>query len=141
MQIGHTQLKAIQADAHPFCLVCSGSNPFGLALDFEVEADGGVTTSFFANPTLEGYPGLLHGGMVASLLDGAMTNCLFAHKVVALTAELQVRYREPVRIGREILLRAWMEKSHAPLYLMRAELKQEDCVRATASAKFMQRHA
>ena len=78
--------------------------------------------------------------MTASLLDGIMTNCLFAHGVVALTADLRVRYRDPVAIGPEISLRAWIEQRHPPLYIMGAELLQEGCVKATASAKFMERN-
>ena len=140
MRSGNTQLKAVKAKVHPFCLVCSGSNPYGLALDFDVNDDGSVTASFLGHPALEGYPGRLHGGMIASLLDGAMTNCLFAHGHVAVTAELKVRYRSPVAIGCEMVVRAWMEKPHPPLYLMRAELNQGGCVKATATAKFMQDH-
>jgi len=130
----------MQAQVHPFCLVCSGSNPFGLAMKFEEFSEGILTASFHANPTLEGYEGRLHGGVIAALLDGIMTNRLFAEEIVAVTAELRVRYREPVLIGAEILLRGWIEKRHAPLFLLNAELLQEGCIRATASAKFMQQH-
>ena len=140
MHTGRTQLKAMQASVHPFCLVCSGSNPYGLALEFAVNDDGSVTASFTGNSAVEGFQGLLHGGMIASLLDGAMTNCLFAHGLVAVTAELKVRYHKPVATGCEMIVRAWIEKPYPPLYFMRAELKQEGCVKATALAKFMENH-
>jgi acyl-coenzyme A thioesterase PaaI-like protein len=135
-----TKRRSLQATVHPFCMVCSGSNPYGLALNFEAGPDGVLTASFHPNQGLEGYQGLLHGGMTASLLDGVMTNCLFSHGIVAVTGELRVRYREPVTIGAEVFLRAWVQKRHPPLYLLRAELKQEGCVRASASAKFMERN-
>jgi len=135
----HTLLKTAQAGAHPFCLVCSQSNPMGLGLEFSLHDDGSVTTSFLGHPGLEGFQGLLHGGMIASLLDGAMTNCLFAHGRVALTGELKVRYREPVIIGEEMLIRAWITRSKSPLHLLEAELKQQGCIKATASAKFVER--
>ena len=80
------------------------------------------------------------GGVIASMLDGAMTNCLFAQGIVAVTGELTVRYWKPVLIGCELQLRAWIEGQHRPLYLMRAELAQQGCVNATASAKFMERN-
>jgi acyl-coenzyme A thioesterase PaaI-like protein len=140
MQPAQTQLQSLQALAHPFCLVCSGSNPNGLALKFLADGKGGVSACFHPSPILEGYEGLLHGGMIASLLDGAMTNCLFAQGIIGVTAELRVRYRAPVLIGPEIQIRAWLEKRHSPLFLLQAELKQEACVKAFASAKFMQRH-
>ena len=69
-----------------------------------------------------------------------MTNCLFAHGHVAMTGELKVRYRKPVVIGQEMLLRAWITRSQAPLHLLEAELKQEGCIKATASAKFVERN-
>ena len=140
MHTDQIQLKAIQASVHPFCLVCSGSNPYGLALKFDVNDDGSVTASFTGTSVVEGFQGLLHGGTIASLLDGAMTNCLFAHGLAAVTAELKVRYHKPVAIGCEMIVRAWMEKPYPPLYFMQAELKQEGCVKAVASAKFMERN-
>lgn len=134
-----TQLRAVQARAHPFCLVCSGSNPYGLAARFHADNNGGVEAGFNANAALEGYPGLLHGGMIASLLDGAMTNCLFARGIVALTGQMNVRYREPVLIGPEVRIRAWFKDEHPPLYHLEAELKQDGAVKAEASAQFMER--
>ena len=135
-----TRLKTAQAEAHPFCLVCSQSNPFGLGLEFTVHDDGSVSASFLGHSALEGFQGFLHGGMIASLLDGAMTNCLFARGHVAMTAELKVRYRNPVVIGEEMIIRAWVTRSQSPLHLLEAQLKQEGCIKATASAKFMERN-
>jgi acyl-coenzyme A thioesterase PaaI-like protein len=132
------QLDTARAQAHPFCLVCSQSNPMGLGLEFTSHDDGSVSTSFLGHPALEGFAGFLHGGMIASLLDGAMTNCLFAHGHVAMTGELKVRYREPVVIGTEMRIRGWITQPHPPLYLLEAELEQEGCIRATASAKFVE---
>ena len=135
-----TWLNAARTQSHPFCLVCSRSNPLGLGLEFAVHDDGSVTAAFLGHPALEGFEGFLHGGMIASLLDGAMTNCLFAHGHVAMTAELKVRYRKPVVIGEEMLLRAWITRSQPPLHLLEAELKQDGCTKAIASAKFMERN-
>jgi len=134
-----TRFDSVQASAHPFCLVCSRSNPLGLGLKFVCEADGSVSTTFLGHPALEGFEGLLHGGVIASLLDGAMTNCLFAHNRAAMTAELNVRYHKPVVIGEEMSIRAWIEHSRQPLHEMAAELKQGGEVKASATAKFMER--
>lgn len=133
-----TRLKTARAKAHPFCLVCSQSNPLGL--EFTAHDDGSVSTSFLAHSALEGYQGLLPGGLIASLLDGAMTNCLFAGGRLAMTAELKVRSRKPVIIGEEMFIRAWITKSFTPFYYLKAELRQKDCVKVTAMAKFMERN-
>jgi len=129
-----------QAEAHPFCFVCSGSNPMGLALRYAPQPDGSVSASFLGHSALEGYPGLLHGGVIAALLDGAMTNCLFARGIRGLTVELSVRYHASVGGAEESLLRAWVEDESHGLFQLRAELSQGGAVKATANGKFMLHH-
>jgi acyl-coenzyme A thioesterase PaaI-like protein len=83
---------------------------------------------------------LLHGGVIAALLDGAMTNCLFAFGHRALTVELKVRYHAGVAAAEESLLRAWLEDSTRELFQLRAELSQDGAVKASATGKFMLSH-
>ncbi|MCC6354411.1 MAG: PaaI family thioesterase [Verrucomicrobiae bacterium] len=134
------RLKAIRRRAHPRCVVCSPANPMGLGQEFSLRADGGVEGTFAARDVFEGYSGLLHGGVTAALLDGAMTNCLFARGVEALTAELTVRYRGPIALLGEIAVRAWLTASRGRLRLLRAELRQGDRLKATAVGKFVESH-
>ena len=95
--------------------------------------------SFDCRPLLEGYPGVLHGGVISALLDGAMTNCLFAQGRAAVTAELRVRFRHPVATDGTARLRAWIDRSCPPLFVLRAELRQGEQLMATAEGKFVQR--
>lgn len=139
-QSSQARLKTVRTHTHPYCVVCSQSNPLGLGLEFSVHDDGSVSASFLGHFALEGFQGCLHGGMIASLLDGAMTNCLFARGHVAMTAELNVRYRKPVLIGHDITIRAWITRSQPPLHLLEAELKQEAYAKAIALAKFIDRN-
>lgn len=85
----------------------------------------------------EGYPGLVHGGIIASLLDGAMTNCLFSRGLAAVTADLRVRYRHPVELGLPATIRAELTRDAAPLFVLEATLVQGEGVRVTATGKFM----
>ena len=126
-----------QTEAHPFCFVCSGSNPMGLALRYEPQSDGSMSAKFLGNSALEGYSGLLHGGVIAAMLDGAMTNCLFAHGIRGLTVELKVRYHESVAASEEVFLQAWLDDDAHGLYRLRAELAQGGSVKARATGKFM----
>lgn len=112
----------------------------GLALRYASQPDGSVAATFRGNCALEGYSGLLHGGVIAALLDGAMTNCLFAQGLPALTVELKVRYHASVAAAEEILVRAWLEDDAHGLYQLRAELTQAGAVKANATGKFMRRH-
>ena len=123
---------------HPACIVCRPRAVGGLGLEFHPQADGSVEAEFPGGDTYQGYTGVLHGGMIAMLLDGAMTNCLFAQERRGVTADLAVRFRHPVASGEPARLRAWVERSVPPLYLLRAELWQAGQRRATATGKFME---
>ena len=79
---------------------------------------------------------MLHGGIVATLLDGAMTNCLFAQGIRALTADLRVRYRSPVFAAEELTVRAWLESSYHGLFELRAEITQGGSAKTRAHGKF-----
>jgi len=106
---------------------------------FSLRDDGAVEGRFDCKVNCQGYCDILHGGVAAALLDGAMTNCLFAHGVTAVTAEMAIRYHAPIRVGHELTARARMSDARRSLYSVQAELLQEGEVRATATATFMER--
>lgn len=130
-------MAAIRHRLHGGCVACGDNNPAGLRLKFEKQPDGSVKAAAFCVKELAGYDGLLHGGVAALMLDSAMANCLFGAGVTALTAELNVKYRAPVRIGRGVLLSAAIKADHDPLFIIGSELRQDGEVKATAEAKFM----
>jgi acyl-coenzyme A thioesterase PaaI-like protein len=120
-------------------VVCGAEAARDLRVEFEALPDGSVQGVLAGRPDLEGYPHTLHGGVIASLLDGAMTNCLFAHGVVAVTGKLTVRYRHPVSTDRPVRVRAWIEDASDDLFLMASELQQAERVAARGKAKFARR--
>ena len=140
IEVADARRRTVQAEAHPFCYVCSGSNPMGLALRYALQPDGSVVANFLGNCALDGYAGTLHGGVTAALLDGAMTNCLFSRGLQGVTVELTVRYHASVASAEEMLVRAWLEDQSHGLFRLRAELIQCGQTKASASGKFMRRH-
>ncbi len=121
---------------HPACVVCGTRNATGLGLRFVECGDEAVTATFACPQRYQGYPDRLHGGVIAMLLDAAMTHCLFAKGIQAVTARLDLRYRHPVQVDREAVVRAQLVNRYPPLYTLKAELVQEDVVCASAEAKF-----
>jgi len=121
---------------HRACLLCGDKTPWSLGLAFEPDGEGGVRTSLEPDERLQGYHGILHGGVAAALLDAAMTHCLFHRGVRAVTADLRVRYPHPVPMGIQIGLRAWVTETHAPLYRVKSELTGGDRVLVWAQATF-----
>lgn len=78
-----------------FCYVCGDHNPLGLNVRFRMEGDDVVTT-FMPTAFHAGYPGRVHGGVLATLLDETMG---WAPSVRAgrfcLAVELSIRYLKP----------------------------------------------
>jgi len=137
---GDISLLAFRQHSHPDCFVCGQIAGCGLGLRFCVAEDGVVEASFSCEPTFEGYPGTLHGGIVCALLDGAMTNCLFAHGLEAVTVELSVRFRRAATTGRPVTVRAQLASSAPPLHSLTAEVLQGGQTMATATGRFIEKH-
>jgi acyl-coenzyme A thioesterase PaaI-like protein len=123
---------------HSRCLMCGMLNPGSLRLSFQDSGGGVVVAGFQANPMLQGYDNILHGGVIASLLDTAMTHCLFHHKIRAVTGDLHVNFIKPIGCRERLKIRGWIESSFPPLYRLRAEILVSDVVVAKADAKFIQ---
>jgi uncharacterized protein (TIGR00369 family) len=137
----HFAYRQLRNASHPGCVVCCPSNEHGLGLTFCIVDDGIVEASFSCDNVFHGYRATLHGGVISTLLDGAMTNCLFAHGYTAVTAELNVRFRHPVDTDHPAPVRAWITSSRQPVHELNAELIQGGQVKATGKAKFLEKAA
>jgi acyl-coenzyme A thioesterase PaaI-like protein len=129
--------NTLQQKLHDTCIICGQKNPVGLKVKFDILPDQSVSAEFMCKFMYEGYKGFMQGGIIASLLDSAMTNCLFAHNIAAFTAEFNLKYKKPVRCGSKITVSAHMLKDYDPLYIMQAEVIQNGQSLVTAEAKFM----
>lgn len=88
------------------CVICGRENPVGLKVRFTA-TEGGVAAQVSAREHFQGFPGVLHGGLVCALMDDAMWWAVYAaHQIVTMTAEITVRYKEPVPVAAELTVRA-----------------------------------
>ncbi len=81
------------------CFGCGRANETGLQLEFLLAEDGSVVSLATITDSFEGPPGYLHGGIIATLLDEAMSKAVRAHGLVAMTRNLEVDYARPVPSG------------------------------------------
>ena len=125
------------ARLHPHCVVCSPDNPCGLCLHFEARDDDTVTAEFELDQSVEGYIGWPHGGITAAVLDGAMTNWLFAHGLTGVTAQLNVRFRHPVRLKEPTTVTARLQRASHPLYILEARITQDSQLKVRAVGWFL----
>jgi len=138
-QNAQSVLEATGKSAHAKCLFCGQQNPIGFKLTFRTREDGSVHAVFPCERPLQSYPETLHGGVVSALLDSAMTNCLFSRGVVAVTAELTVRFLSPVKLDQPAEVTAAVTRFRGRVYHLKAELTQGRTLAARAQGKFMER--
>jgi acyl-coenzyme A thioesterase PaaI-like protein len=129
--------SALRRATHASCFACGepASAAPGLGLAFTVSPDGASVQAEWRAPAWAvGYDGLVHGGLLATALDAAMVHALFARGVVARTAALRIRYRQPVLTTAPCLVHARLQEKRGPLRRLSATLHQAGrlCVRADA---------
>lgn len=88
------------------CFICGLENPVGLHLHiYEVEP-GVVETSYTAPEHFQGYPGVLHGGIVGAMIDEIAGRAHMGsdpnHPRFMYTAKLEVKYRQNVPVGKRL---------------------------------------
>jgi uncharacterized protein (TIGR00369 family) len=130
-------LESLVAVEHQQCLLCGPAAALGFKLSFRVQADGSVLARFPCREVLQGYPQMLHGGVISALLDAAMANALFSVGIVGVTADLSVRFLAPVALDRGAVVRAFVEKSRHRLFYVRSGLEQDGKLMARACGKFL----
>jgi acyl-coenzyme A thioesterase PaaI-like protein len=84
------------------CFVCGLENPVGLKLRIYQTEPGVIETMFTAPDHFQGYPGVLHGGIVASILDEISGRAHMGDPSAPkfmFTAKIEVKYRKNVPIG------------------------------------------
>jgi uncharacterized protein (TIGR00369 family) len=86
------------------CFGCGKANPGGLHLEFQLADDQSVVSFALIPDSFEGPPGYLHGGIIATLLDEAMSKAVRASGFIAMTRHMEVDYLRPVPSGASLRL-------------------------------------
>ena len=123
---------------YPQCFACGKENPISLGLEFEQVAVQQVRAEFIPGPNHQGYEGIMHGGLVTTLLDEAMVQVIVAQGIEAVTAEIKVRFKSPVRIGERLSIFGKITGNKGRMVLTEGELHdQEGNILVLAEAKFI----
>jgi uncharacterized protein (TIGR00369 family) len=124
---------------HENCFACGSNNGAGLRLKFDEKDDGSVVGYFTADPRFEGYSGIVHGGIIATLLDSAMSHCLFKKGIMALTGRLSIRYSCPIRVGTVVKLEGRIRKRVHKVFFLEAGAFVDGEKTAYAEGRYMLR--
>ena len=107
------------------CFACRTDNPRVLQLKFRVAPEGTATARVSLGAEWEGFQGIVHGGMVTTLLDEAMAKAVAATGCKAMTAELRVRFRQYAETGEQLQVRGWVVRHKTRLIEAEATLVAE----------------
>ena len=99
------------------CFICGLENPIGLHLHIYETEPGVVESTYLAPDHFQGYPGVLHGGIVAAIIDEIAGRTLMGNDPMnprfMFTAKMEVKYRKNVPIEKELKIIGKAGKSRA----------------------------
>lgn len=86
------------------CFVCGLKNDFGLKAKFFVLDNKETVALFTPHEFHQSYPGMMHGGMSATILDETIGRaiCAFEKDTLGFTLDLHIKYRKPVPLNKEL---------------------------------------
>ncbi|MFN8590795.1 MAG: PaaI family thioesterase [Thermomicrobiales bacterium] len=120
------------------CFGCGDANPIGLHLHF-TRTTAGVVAQFTPEIVHQGFDGIVHGGIISTVLDEAMAWATAAAGLWTVTGEIQIRFRQPLRVGAETRVEAQVTDTRRRLVKTAAELLllADNSVVASATATFV----
>ncbi len=106
------------------CFVCGRENAYGLKLNFYETAPGEVMVEYTVPEQYQGYPGVVHGGVVAAMLDEVIGRVHMGADPprFLFTAKLEIRYRKNVPVGQPLKILGHAGKSRERTATARGEI-------------------
>lgn len=130
--------QSVTADSYRthMSLVGGLSHPIAPQLEMELHDDGG-TGEVVVGPLFQGGPGLVHGGVIALLIDHAM-GCVAARPDrPAMTVTLGLRYRRPTPLGVPLRVSVTLDRIEGRQLHLSAAIAAEGEVTVEAEGVFL----
>ena len=111
MTVPTENLKPLVHTSQNRCFGCGPANPVGLHLEFSLAEDGRVISQPSLSDCYEGPKGYVHGGIIATMLDEAMSKAVRAGGFTSMTRHMEVDYLRPVHSGASVRLEGSLTRS------------------------------
>lgn len=109
------------------CFCCGKDNPIGLKLMFHREGEE-VLADFTASQYHQGWPGVVHGGVIATVMDEAMNYASYFEGLHCVTGKMEVRFRQPLSVGCPVQVSAIIRRKNRKVVESKAKVVTEDGV-------------
>ena len=122
-----------------YCFACGKDNPDGMHLKFTIDRERKhFVSNFRLSKRFTGPPGYCHGGIIATILDDAMSKLNKQRDVIAATSQLKVEYLKPVPLRTPLRVESRELTKRGRRLIHRAEiLNQEGTVLARGRGVFV----
>ena len=110
-----------------YCFVCGPKNPIGLKLKFSFDGKT-IKTEFIPRKEHQGYMNIVHGGIIATLLDEAMVKLAIEMGMPAVTAQIDIRLKKALRVGEKIIVTSEILKNTKKILTAYAQAVTDDNV-------------
>lgn len=119
------------------CFVCGKDNPDSIGLEFEVRDDGVIVSHFSLGRKHEGYPNILHGGILAAILDDCMGNAIFKKGLLNYTVEMCLKYLKHCLVNEELEARGYIVRMNHKVVETEGEIvNSQGEVKVKATGKY-----
>jgi uncharacterized protein (TIGR00369 family) len=110
------------------CFACGIENSCGLQIHFYDNGENEVHANFTVPEQFQGYPGVVHGGILATMLDELLGRAVMARdpNTFMVSAKLTVRYRKPVPTGQPLELSGKVVRRRGRIATSKAEIRLPD---------------
>jgi uncharacterized protein (TIGR00369 family) len=108
-----------------YCFICGKANEQGLRLEWTTR-ENKTESKWLPKKSFQGWKGIVHGGILAALLDEAMTRLAWQIHGDAVTAEITVRFVSPARIDEPLLIQGDVEEARGRLIPAKSEIRTQD---------------
>ena len=126
-----------QIETDNFCFCCGKHNEKGLQLSFSYPDKGSSETRMTVPNHFTGWKSVVHGGLLAMLLDEAMAHACISAEYFAVTAEMTIRYRNPTEVGATIRVTGRVKAIRSKIIETTGEITDGQAVVAEASARYL----
>ena len=128
-----------ETEVEHYCFGCGSQNPHGLLLRFRRCTGGGIWADFTPARTHEGYLGMTHGGILATIADEAMSWAVTDGGDIGVTARMSLTFRRPARVGEALRAIGTVTQSRGRAIDAEALIStiEGDKIVAAASARFI----
>lgn len=120
------------------CFVCGKDNPFGLNITF-LKDKNEVRAELIPESKHQGFKGIVHGGILFSILDEIMgRTAVITKRVLTLTVEINIKYRKKAKVGEKIIFTAHMTQDLGRMIEAQGQVCKEDgTLLAEAKGRFI----